>query len=153
MKKNYFLLLSLLIIALAIVISCGTDDSSDGEYEPVSPVVLDLATVPFDSLSKYKFFEGEMKNLQPAYGVLPYDLNSSLFTDYAQKKRFVWMPKGVTATYDSDGQILEFPTGTVLIKNFYYDNLIASVTTFIIETRLMIKKDTNYMKNYSEVDQ
>ncbi|MCW4470502.1 hypothetical protein OGH69_16140 [Flavobacterium sp. MFBS3-15] len=140
MKKNYFLLLSLLTIALAIVISCGTDDSSEGEYEPVSPVVLDLASVPFDSLSKYKFFEGDMKNLQPAYGVLPYDLNSSLFTDYAQKKRFVWMPKGVAATYNEDGKVLDFPTGSILIKNFYYENTIPSGTTVIIETRLMIKK-------------
>ncbi|MCO6148531.1 hypothetical protein [Flavobacterium sp. NRK1] len=139
MRKHYLLITFLLLSAFATIISCGSsDDSSD--YKDLSPVVVDLTTVPYPKLSDYKFFEGELKNLEPAYKVLPYDLNSSLFTDYALKKRFVWMPEGSHAIYTSDSEILNFPTGAALIKNFYYENVLPANTTRIIETRVMIKK-------------
>ena len=137
MKKHYLIATLLLLSVFTVFLSCGSDDS---EYKEVSPVVVDLTAVPYPKLSDYKFFVGEMKNLQPAYKVLPYDLINSLFSDYAQKKRFVWMPEGTQATYSSDGEILNFPTGAVLIKNFYYDNVSESNVTQIIETRLMIKR-------------
>ena len=35
----------------------------------------------------------------PNEGVLPYDLNTALFSDYAAKHRFVWLPPGTSATY------------------------------------------------------
>lgn len=137
---NKWLLLS---CSLCLLFSCGSDDSK--EYVPVSPVNVDLATVPYQNLSDYKFYEGEMKNMEPAYKVLPYDLNSPLFTDYAHKKRFVWMPDGTKATYNGDGKVLEFPVGTVLIKNFYYDNVLPDNVTRILETRLLIKKETGWI--------
>ena len=118
MKKLY--LLKILFLLALLLSSCGSDDS---EYKEVSPVVMDLTAVPYPKLSDYKFFVGEMKNLEPAYKVLPYDLNSELFTDYALKKRFVWMPEGSKATYTEDGEVLDLPVGAVLIKNFYYENI------------------------------
>lgn len=143
MKKHYFVKTLLFLSFFATLLSCGSDDSS--EYKEVSPVVLDLSTVPYPKLSDYKFFVGELKKLEPAYKVLPYDLNSALFTDYALKKRFVWMPEGVKATYNSDSEVLNFPIGTILIKNFYYENVLPDNTTKIIETRLMIKKADNWI--------
>lgn len=104
---------------------------------PVSPVNFDLGEIPYATLSEYNFFQGIMKNLDPVFGVVPYDLNSTLFTDYAHKKRFVWMPNGTKANYDSDFTPLDFPVGSVLIKNFYYDNVQPLNETRIIETRLM----------------
>ncbi|WP_040279520.1 Ig-like domain-containing protein [Psychroserpens damuponensis] len=104
----------------------------------VSPVVsFNLGEVPYATLSEYNFFNGDLKNLNPVNGVMPYDLNSTLFTDYAHKKRFIWMPEGTKANYNSDFTPLDFPVGSVIIKNFYYDNVQPSNTTFIIETRLM----------------
>ncbi|WP_245895520.1 hypothetical protein [Flavobacterium album] len=139
MKKLYALK-NLLFLSLFITLtSCGDDE----EYIKVSPVQLDLSAVPYAKLSDYKFFEGDMKDQQPAYKVLPYDLNSALFTDYAHKKRFVWMPDGATATFTADSEILNFPVGTVLIKTFYYDNVQPANTTRIIETRLLIKRQTS----------
>jgi len=131
------------LLLAGTMFSCGSDDSS--EYKQVSPVVADLTVVPYPKLSDYHFFEGDMKNLEPVYKVIPYDLNSGLFTDYAHKKRFIWMPEGVKATYNGDGKVLEFPTGTILIKNFYYDNVQPDNTTRIIETRLMIRKSTGWI--------
>jgi hypothetical protein len=52
-------------------------------------------------------------------GVVPYDLNTPLFTDYAQKLRTVWMPKGRSAVYNAD-TTFEFPVGTIISKTFYY---------------------------------
>ena len=41
----------------------------------------------------------------------------------------------------SDDVLLNFPTGAVLIKTFFYDNVLPDLTTQIIETRLLIKKE------------
>lgn len=159
MKKHKYLKTLFYTTFLALFISCGTDDGDDYTEipDPVSPVVVDLATVPYEKLSDYKFFEGEIKNQEPAYKVLPYELNSPLFTDYAHKKRFVWMPKGTSATYAGDSEILDFPVGTVLIKSFYYDNVQPANTTRIIETRLLIKKGdewifANYIWNEDQTE-
>lgn len=170
MKIYYFLKTLLFLTLFSTLLSCGSDDSGYEEVpvvvvpdpepdpaEPESPVVLDLARVPYPTLSEYKFYDGDLKNLQPALKVLPYDLNSTLFTDYAHKKRFIWMPAGVKASYTADGKVLNFPDGTVLIKNFYYDNVQPANTTRIIETRLMIKKSTgwifaNYVWNESQTE-
>ena len=86
-----------------------------------------------------------MKDQNPTLGVLPYEPASSLFTDYALKKRFVWMPEGTLATYNGDGNVLELPVGAVIIKNFYYNNVQPSNTTRIIESRLMIRKSTGWI--------
>lgn len=148
MKKHYALTVIFILSIFVTVMSCSTDDSNDYTVlpqQPASPVVFDINAVPYPKLSDYNFFEGEMKNLEPVTRVLPYDLNSSLFTDYALKKRFVWMPDNKKATYDSDGSILDFPVGTVLIKNFYYENAGPEESTFIIETRLMIKKESEWV--------
>ena len=51
--------------------------------------------------------------------VLPYDLDSALFSDYAHKLRTVWMPEGVSARYQADGA-MDFPVGTIISKTFYY---------------------------------
>ncbi len=96
---------------------------------------------PYETLSEYNFFQGELASLKPANRVLPYDLNSPLFSDYAHKARFVWMPEGVSATYNAEG-VLDFPEETVLIKNFYYENdeTDASKGQNMIETRLLINR-------------
>jgi uncharacterized repeat protein (TIGR03806 family) len=57
--------------------------------------------------------------LAPNAGVLPYDLVTPLFSDYAHKLRTVWMPAGQSAQYSAD-KAFEFPVGTILSKTFYY---------------------------------
>ena len=47
--------------------------------------------------------------------MLPYDLVTPLFSDYAHKLRTVWMPAGQSAKYSAD-QAFEFPVGTILTK-------------------------------------
>ena len=111
---------------------------------PISPVNYDPDQIPYPNLSDYNFFEGNLKDLEPVYGVLPYDINSALFSDYAHKKRFVWMPNGSKASYDTDYTPLDFPVGAFLIKNFYYDNVLPNGTTKILETRLMYVTESGW---------
>lgn len=108
-------------------------------------VVLDAGAKPFERLSEYRFFTGDLKKLTPNEGVLPYDLNTPLFTDYAEKSRFVWMPEGTSAKYVAEG-VFEFPVGAVLIKNFYYyhDKREPSQGLRIVETRLLVKRETSW---------
>ena len=99
----------------------------------------------FDVLSKYQFFTGDLKALIPNNRVIPYDLNTPLFSDYAEKSRFVWVPEGEKAVVQTDGTI-QYPTGTVLIKNFYYptDFRQPELGRKIIETRLIIKREKEW---------
>ncbi|WP_233450972.1 Ig-like domain-containing protein [Hanstruepera ponticola] len=111
---------------------------------PVTPVNYDPTAFPYSTLSEYNFFEGDLKDLNPVYGVIPYDINSALFSDYAHKKRFVWMPNGSKASYENDYSSLNFPVGSFLIKNFYYDNVLPENVTKIIETRIMYMTDEGW---------
>ena len=142
MTKKYAFL-SFFAISIILIFSCT--DNDDEEYIAVSPVTVDLTQVPYPNLSDYHFFEGEMKNQVPSLDVIPYEPISSLFTDYAHKKRFIWLPNGTKATYNGDDEILELPVGAALIKTFYYDNVLPSNTTKIIETRIMIRKSDGWI--------
>lgn len=139
--KKYYLLSVTVLLTFIIFISCSENDD---EYIPVSPVTADLTLVPYPRLSDYHFFEGDIKDQIPSLNVIPYEPASSLFTDYASKKRFIWMPAGVKAAYVADNRILDFPVGTVLIKTFYYTTIQPGNVTKIIETRLMIRKSDGW---------
>ncbi|MDO6595790.1 hypothetical protein Q4512_02615 [Oceanihabitans sp. 2_MG-2023] len=157
MAKKVLSILSCFFLSI-LFYACDSDDNYVANEVPeISPVVFDITQVPYATLSEYNFFEGDIQNLNPVYGVLPYDLRSTLFSDYAKKKRFIWMPNDVKANYISDSDILDFPIGTVLIKNFYYNNVLPENKSKILETRLMIKKDdswifANYIWNDSQTE-
>ena len=149
MIKNYTCLLGL----FALVFFC-TSCSEDDSYVSIpttneSPVTLDLTSVPYQNLSDYNFFEGRMANLEPVNGVLPYKIISGLFIDYAKAQTFVWMPKGSQAKYVNDYSILDFPIGSVLITTHYFDNVLPSRNSQMLETRLLIKKPEGWvLANY-----
>ncbi len=92
-----------------------------------------------ENLSEYNFFKGEIKLLQPNDGIIPYDLNTPLFSSYAEKARFIQLPEGTKAIYNPDS-VFQLPVGTVLIKNFYFPLDFRDETKGrrIIETRLLV---------------
>jgi len=102
---------------------------------------INAPSEPLEKLSDYNFFTGNINELNPSDRVLPYDLNSPLFSDYSQKARFVWMPDGTTADYTTD-HVLDFPEGAILIKNFFYNNDERNLSQGrrLIETRLLINR-------------
>lgn len=70
-------------------------------------------------LSDWHVVEARDGKLELNAGVVPYSLNSHLFTDYVHKLRTIWMPKGESAKYTANGP-LDFPVGTIISKTFYY---------------------------------
>jgi uncharacterized repeat protein (TIGR03806 family) len=70
-------------------------------------------------LSEWRVLKVEDGRLSLNEGVVPYDLNTPLFSDYARKLRTVWMPKGKSASYAAQNAFA-FPVGTILSKTFYY---------------------------------
>ncbi|MBS4063395.1 MAG: hypothetical protein KGZ74_02495 [Chitinophagaceae bacterium] len=94
-----------------------------------------------EKLSEYQFFKGELNHLLPADGIVPYDLNTPLFSNYAEKARFIKLPAGRKVKYNADS-VFEMPIGTVLIKNFYYlhDFRDENKGRRIIETRLLVNQ-------------
>ena len=88
-------------------------------------------------LSAWRLFVGTAGDLKPNRGVIPYDLNTTLFTDYAAKHRFVWIPPGKAARYSPD-EAFDFPEGTILVKNFGYPDAALAGRERLIETRLLV---------------
>ncbi len=87
---------------------------------PKSPVALHPADSIPARLSEWNlvFADGSFFELND--GVVPYDLNTPLFTDYALKMRTVWLPDGGVINYDEEGA-LDFPVGTIISKTFHYE--------------------------------
>lgn len=96
-------------------------------------------------LSEYGFFSGKLADLQPAADVLPYELNTALFSNYAEKLRFIKVPEGKKIIYN-DSTALDLPVGTVLIKIFYfpYDFRRPEKGRKIIETRLLVNEEKGW---------
>lgn len=148
MKRINYKLTYIIIVLLTILTSCENNSKDLEEYIVVaktSPVQANLSLVPYPKLTDYNFFDGSIKNLNPVFGLIPYQPTSELFSDYAQKKRFIWLPKNTKAIYDGDSKILNLPIGAVLIKNFYFTKLKTSNSVKIIETRVMIRKETGWI--------
>jgi uncharacterized repeat protein (TIGR03806 family) len=88
-------------------------------------------------LSEWHLFRNTRDGLRPNAGVVPYDLNTPLFSDYASKHRFVWMPAEVAAEYREDGAF-EFPVGTIFSKTFAFPREGGRGGERLIETRLLV---------------
>lgn len=130
-------------ILLLGLIACSAPDQ-----KPVIEEVTLKGSAELDvpkTLSEWGLFQQPLNQLVPMEGVVPYELNTPLFTDYALKARFVKLPEGASATYDA-AEVLQFPVGTILIKNFYYslDETQANSEKKIIETRLLVHKEIGW---------
>ena len=127
--------------ALLVLVAsgCGTRAVREGIPTPAP-------ARPFEKLSQYALFAGDPAAQVPAEGVIPYDLNSPLFSDYAEKYRFVKLPPGTHATY-RDVDVFEFPVGTVIAKTFAYphDARDPSQGRRLIETRILKREPDGWV--------
>ena len=90
-----------------------------------------LSDAPAERLSEYRLFS-DPRGRVPAPALVRYDLVNPLFSDHAEKHRFVFVPPGKAADYGT-ADVLSFPVGTVLVKTFAYGER-------YLETRLLIHK-------------
>lgn len=112
-----------------------------------TPDSIDFAKLPYKALSEYGLFTGDLKDFSAAERVIPYEPVSSLFTDYAFKKRYVWIPGNTSATLpENPDESFDFPDKTILIKHFYYPNDFRKPEgeKRVIETRLLVKVNDNW---------
>ena len=137
---NYQLPIIKLALAL-LVMSCASPKQENVIIQEEELSSLSTSNIGLPKLSDYGFFKSPIHKLIPTDSIIPYNLNSALFSDYAFKKRFIKIPKGKFATYNPE--VFEFPSGTILIKNFYYaDDFSKPKENWrIIETRLLINED------------
>ena len=100
-----------------------------------------LSSKPEKKLSDYELFE-DLTNQLPSDGVHPYILHSALFSDYAEKERFVYVPEGVKAKFKPN-EVYEFPVGAVLVKTFSYSET-TSMGKKLLETRLLLNQENGW---------
>jgi uncharacterized repeat protein (TIGR03806 family) len=91
-------------------------------------------------LSAYNLFR-DGRAQAPNDRVVPYGLITPLFSDYAVKFRFVYVPEGKTVAYTGDGAF-DFPVGSTLVKTFAYpaDFRRPDEDIRLLETRLLIRR-------------
>lgn len=96
-------------------------------------------------LSDYGFFKGSISQQVPSDDVIPYHLNTALFSDNAEKLRFVRLPKGAAVVFN-DSATFDFPIGTALIKTFYFpvDARNPSKGRRLMETRVLLHEEKGW---------
>ena len=110
----------LLLVSCVLLLSCS---------QTPKDVKLHAADAVPQQLSAWQLLSVDNQRLQLNTRAVPYDLNSSLFTDYAHKLRTVWIPEGQQIAYD-DEETFDFPVGTVISKTFFYPRASAADTGF-----------------------
>jgi uncharacterized repeat protein (TIGR03806 family) len=97
------------------------------------------------TLAAYHLFT-DVGGRTPNAGLTPYGLNTPLFSDYAEKQRYIYMPLGKRAQYRPTG-VLELPVGAVLVKTFAYpaDFRKPKEKVRFIETRLLIHRTSGWI--------
>jgi uncharacterized repeat protein (TIGR03806 family) len=98
---------------LLTILSCN--------YKTGSVTIFGANEIP-ERLSDWRLLYVDEKKLRLNDRVVPYDLNTPLFSDYALKLRTVWVPPGTSARYRDDHEF-EFPVGTIISKTFHYERV------------------------------
>jgi len=126
------------LVALSLITGSLTATAA-----PVNDETI-LQPRPARLLSDYNLFVGASAQT-PNVGVHPFALRQPLFTDYAHKFRFFYMPAGSKAQY-SETEVFDLPVGSVLVKTFAYpaDFRKPAENIRLVETRLLIHQKSGW---------
>jgi len=154
----------LLFLCLSLILSCSNDDDLIAACDNVTNVSSNSITNNSATITWNTSNTSALYTLE--YGVSGFALGSgttvsesdtdaqltaleanttydtSLFSDYAHKQRFIVLPEGEALTYDGEGLPL-FPDNSLIAKTFFYNNNETDLSQGknIIETRILIKID------------
>ena len=130
------------LAALAAALSLGASPALAAEAVALKAL---LAAKPAATLDAYRLFT-DVGGREPNAGVVPYALNTPLFSDYAAKARFLYLPPGSAARYRPQG-VLDLPVGATLIKTFAYpaDFRRPDEKVRAVETRLLIHRRSGWV--------
>ncbi|GAA4052696.1 SO2930 family diheme c-type cytochrome [Parerythrobacter jejuensis] len=92
-------------------------------------------------LSDFDFFV-DARAQAPNIGVVPYRLNMPLFSDGADKLRFVYLPPDGKAVASNPDEVLDLPVGSALIKTFAFGE---GKQRRLIETRVLLHRADGWL--------
>lgn len=124
-----------LLASLALATAAVAAPRSDA---PVAQAAV-LEGMP-RALSDYGFFDGSPD--RPADTLIPYAVRNPLFSDYAEKQRFIHLPEGARLDVGPDGRV-DFPLGAALIKSFGYRAEAGALD--VIETRVLLRREDGWL--------
>jgi len=107
--------------------------------QPVNDAAVVGSSFP-TTLAEFGFF-ADAPAQKPAAGVTPYRLNTALYSDGAEKLRFLYLPPGTKALASGEG-LLELPVGAALIKTFAFPE---NGKLRLIETRLLLHRAAGWV--------
>ncbi|MCK8043994.1 hypothetical protein MSG37_03785 [Shewanella sp. 1CM18E] len=100
-----------------------------------------------ESLSQYGLFvDPSIPTSSAVSPGLSYQLATELFSNYANKHRFIFVPTGKSIEFDPTSTF-DMPVGTVLVKTFSlpFDTQVSGANNeVLIETRLLIHRETGW---------
>lgn len=122
-----------------LLLACATFGAALGHATVIDePAVNDLAVTGAgfpQKLSNFRFFADGARQ-SPNTGVTPYALNTPLWSDGAEKLRFIYLPEGTQLAAAGDG-LLKFPVGAAIIKTFAFGE---GEARRLIETRVLLHR-------------
>jgi len=161
--KNIALKGSMMVLAITLLSACkivfkdGDVAVKPGNGSGTSPASCSaqtdgvnwgaLLTENCTNLSDYNLFADSTDPTDnPNSGGIPYDLTTALFTDYASKYRFAFIPEGQKAVYN-EHEAFDFPIGSVLVKTFAMPEYTSDRdgSELVIETRLLILREGGWV--------
>jgi len=127
-------------LAALTFVACS-DDGADGPHA-VTPAPVGA---PWKTLGEWHLFV-DVTTQAPSDGVHAYNVTSPLYSDYASKHRFFWLPDGTTIAYHAD-TIWKLPVGAIAVKTFAYpiDARDPSKGERLLETRLLVHEPSGWV--------
>lgn len=111
--------------------------------EPTPPAATAMGDFP-RKLSETGLFE-DVASLKPAPGVIPYSVNSPLWSDGSIKERWLAVPGEGKIEVTEDQRGWGVPDGSVMVKSFAREEIFGNAETLKrIETRLLVKQNNEW---------
>jgi uncharacterized repeat protein (TIGR03806 family) len=130
--------------AALLLLACATFGTAFAHANVIgSPPVNDAAIMGESfpaKLSDFAFFTQAGAQM-PSRGVHGYALNTPLWSDGADKLRFVYVPEGTQLAADREG-LLKFPVGAAIIKTFAFGE---GADRRLIETRVLLHRANGWV--------
>lgn len=129
-----------LVPAIMVLLVAVSARAYEKKTLPVQDEVITGTSLP-KKLSDFGFFTDE-RGTTPNSRVVPYELNSPLFSDYARKFRYIYLPNGKRMTGTSGDNLIEFPIGAAIIKSFGYEQ---NGRLRLLETRVLLHRADGWL--------
>jgi uncharacterized repeat protein (TIGR03806 family) len=126
------------VLALAAAALAASVAAAPAPQAQVRDAVIRADAAP-RTLAEFGFFT-DAAGRMPAARVTPYELNVPLWSDGADKLRYIYLPEGTRLAADGakdPAGLLQFPVGAAIIKSFAFGK---GADQRLIETRVLLHR-------------